>query len=452
MRTSHYAKWGLSALAVILTCSSATKADSKSSKSKVYSKVELRALVPQLDVLPPPKMLEAKIEQNIALRVPINIFGFAQQPDAKKQVKIVYVRPNSTAYWHGLQVDDKIVAEDMTKDHATVVIERDKKLYRCTFALQARTDEAKTNSKDPNLAGRIALANNHLVLLVDCSASMRTKDCPDGISRWQWCGKNTKKLYRCLSQFADDSKIITFDSRYKTYKDGLYGKLDQIFQNELPDGETFMAPPLIEAFRLVSDSLSKNRPAIIAVITDGRPSDFKEVKAAIIEQANALKQPELLSVSFIEVGSPDRCLYELDNELIGQGARADIVTATSFHYVNWKGLDGTLTEIALQAQKARLDKEEERKRGTAKVGTVQVTSQAKEAADKAAAERAAANKAAANNQIDNRLPPVKARPPIKAHPSGTPAEGEAAPKSVVEVNEKETVRRESANRNYNFNK
>ncbi len=439
-------------LAGILILFTATKAESKRSKMKTDSNVELGALVPKLDVLPPPKTMEARIEQNVTVRIPTNIFGFAQRRNAKMQIEIVYVAPNSAAYRNGLQAGDKILAEDFTDNRATVIIERNKKQYGCSLTVN-KPEEAKTNKKDSALVGRIALANSQLILLVDCSASMRTKDCPGGISRWQWCQRNTKTLYeRCFRDAANDARIITFDSRYQTHQDGLYGKLDKIFSNDLPDGETFMAPPLIEAFRLVKDSLSKDRPAIVAVLTDGRPSDFKEVKTAIIEQANTLKKPELFAVSFIEVGSSERYLYELDNELLGQGARTDIVSVTGFHTVNWKGLDGTLSEIALQAQKARLDKAEEKKRASNLSATVQTASQAKEAADKAAAERAAANKAAASAQTDNRVPPVEVHPPIKAHPSGTPAEGQAPPKSVVEVNEKETIRRESANRTYKFNK
>jgi Mg-chelatase subunit ChlD len=402
--------------------------------------VELRALIPTLDTLPPPKKLEASVVTTVTVNVPTNIFGFVQRRDKSGSVSIAYVAPGSTAYRRGLLVGDKIRGEQATNGQATIVVERGKKLYACTFLLRDKREEQQKEDQRKKVAqaevGHLALSRNQIILLIDCSASMRTLDCPGGISRWQWCRKNTKSLYEnCLRDYAKDVQIITFDTRLKVYRSNVNSKLDDIFNNDLPDGETFMAPPLKESFGLAKDSLDRLKPVMISVITDGRPSDFDAVKAAIIEQTNAMKQPDLLSISFIEVGSSERYLRELDNNLVSQGAHADVVSVTPFDTVNSIGLNGVLTDIALNAQKARFEKIAESQK-PAKTNTP------------------TSNQSSAANTV-SQVQPVKVIhavnriPPVKAHPSGTPADGQI-PKKVLEVDEKEAVRRENANKSYSF--
>ncbi|MDZ4838224.1 MAG: hypothetical protein SGJ27_30950 [Candidatus Melainabacteria bacterium] len=395
-------------------------------------KFELKALVPQLDELPKPKTLEAKIEQNQTLRVPTNIFGFLERKDKGETFKIVYVDPTSVAYRHGLQAGDRIIAGQLTKESATMVIERKNKKYVCKFALAQKQPENKKPDVAPQLSANV-LSGYQMVLMVDCSASMRTADCPGDISRWEWCRKNIGKLYEnSVHGASGQMPIITFDSQYRSHR-GDAKKLDEIFQNSLPDGETFMAPALKEAFRQIKDGLTRDTPTIVAIISDGRPSDFEQVKAAIIEQANSLKKPDLLCISFVEIGNSERYLKELDAGLVEQGALADIVTVTPFDVVSNRGLVGALTDVALQAQKARLDKELAAKQP--KVTTTGAPSASKEPVKPAA-------------PVEPTRYPVNRIQPVKAHPSGTPADGQIAPKKVEEINEKETIRKENANRNY----
>jgi Mg-chelatase subunit ChlD len=104
--------------------------------------------------------------------------------------------------------------------------------------------------------------------------------------------------------------------------------LPQIFQDSEPSGETFMAPALTEDLALVRNQLNYGKPALITVVSDGRLNDAESLKKAIIAQVNSPSKPELLSIVVLEVGTPDKLLKELDNELVKQGAKADIITVT----------------------------------------------------------------------------------------------------------------------------
>lgn len=414
-----------------------------------------KRLIPTLDVLPAPVKLQASIQQNVSAILPTNIFGYAQKPEGNTAL-VSYVAPGSDAYKHGLLQGDRILAAQSGPDGMALIVERNKKRYSCTF----NTRKPELAADSPALKGKVAnaqaLLDYQLVLLVDRSASMRTKDCPGDISRWQWCRNNTQKLLnQSLAATASNLAIIAFDTSYKTYERNNQDSLGQIFRDELPDGETLMAPALTEAFRLVYRQLQNSKPAMVVVISDGRPTDFDQVKRRLIDQSNTLSKPELLQVMFFQIGSGENSLAELDTGLVAQGAKADLVSVTPFTKVDSQGIATTLVDAALQSQKAQADKlAAQKSHGLS--GNVQQDAQS-------LARRAAANRLVVIPQVKAHAPEglglnktVKAHAvagnriePVKPHPTGVVANNAKA-KKVEEVDEKEVVRRERANQTYKY--
>ncbi len=115
--------------------------------------------------------------------------------------------------------------------------------------------------------------------------------------------------------------IVTFDSNFHSRQNCSPSELQSVFATADPVGETNMGPALEEAFLLVRRQLDMGKPAIVSVISDGRPSDADRVKQAIIRETHSLAKPQLLSIVFIEVGTPEKYLQELDNDLVKQGRR-----------------------------------------------------------------------------------------------------------------------------------
>lgn len=416
-----------------------------------------KSLIPTLDVLPAPVNLQASIQQNVSASVPTNIFGYAQKPQGSTAL-VSYVAPGSDAYKHGLQQGDRILAAQSGPTGMALVVERNQKRYSCTFSTQKPELAATGAALKGKVANAQALLDYQLVLLVDRSASMRTKDCPGDISRWQWCRDNTQKLLnQSLAATANNLSIIAFDSSYKTHERNNQDILGQIFRDELPDGETLMAPALNEAFRLVYRQLQSGKPAMVVVISDGRPTDFDQVKRRLIDQSNTLSKPELLQVMFFQIGAGENSLNELDTGLVAQGAKADLVSVTPFTKVDSQGIAATLVDAALQSQKAQADKLAAQK-SNGLSGSVQQDAQS-------IARRAAANRVVVIPQVKAHAPEglglnqsVKAHAvtgnrigAVKPHPTGVVA-STAQPKKVEEVDEKEVVRRERANQTYKFGK
>jgi uncharacterized protein YegL len=310
----------------------------------------------------------------------------------------------------------------------------------------ALSGKATENKSDAQILSEYAI-----VMLIDSSASMQTADCPGSISRWQWCKEHMKDLYVAnftsnLGSLRNQSNvsIITFDSNYRSHRNCSTAQLPQIFQDSEPSGETFMAPALTEAFALVRNQLNYDRPAMITVVSDGRLNDAESLKKAIIAQVNSLSKPELLSIVFLEVGTPDKLLKQLDSELVKQGAKADIITVVPFSQATSQGLVHSLAATVPKPKSAET---------TALKGAASTSENKAKAAISAhiiLPSKATPHQPAPLIQPKTIVQPQgrpKPQPPIKAHPTGTSLEAKA--KALPqEIDEKEQVLKRNANRTY----
>jgi uncharacterized protein YegL len=281
-------------------------------------------------------------------------------------------------------------------------------------------------------------------MMVDDSASMGTLDCPGKKSRWQWCREHIHEMYKDGNGLLQNNiSIITFDSNFRSYRNCSPSKLTDVFNSVTPEGETNMAPALDEAFSLVRSQLERQQPALVSLISDGRPTDVDAVKKSIITEINKLSHPELLSIVFIEVGTPEHYLHELDEDLVKQGAVKDIVSVIPFGSVASQSLTVTLSSAVAKADESLQSK------GLLS-GKVSSENEAKKTIDSHIGSPSAV--AAHKPPPAVKAAPVVAKPPIKAHPSGTSADGKIETVKVevkpVEVDEKESVLKHAANKTY----
>ncbi len=408
-------------------------------------KIKLEKLYPKLDKLPPPILLKTGIGTSVALPANINDFGYAQNSNSLPS-KITFVDPRSSAWSSGLEPNDKLLSASFDTKGATLIVERKGKKYLCQIsAYKAPVVTQKKIIQDENSK---SLIKHEIVLLVDSSASMNTNDCPDGKSRWQWCRAQAGNLLK-ENILAGKTSIGLFSSNFSSHAHCSLSDLPRVFENNSASGETNLAPPLKDALTSLSSQLYAGRPALIAIITDGRPTDVDKVHKLLIETANSLKDPTLLNITFIEIGTPEKYLKEFDTELVKQGAKADIVSLYPFGEVNKKGM------IKILAQSV---KRPEQTTQAISLSEAQIKLQASiKAAEEKRLQQEARSKVLQEsaNKRYSFSPSSKTQAPhtvlipkpvsIRAHPTGTlhnPA--------ITEINERESVLKDGANKTYSL--
>ncbi len=415
--------------------------------------IQLLRLIPTLDKLPERRMLKGSVGHDEGPEgIPVNIFGFSEvaSKDAKggaPTVQIGYVKPYTAAWRSGLTAGDKVLATKVQLPQALLTIERGGKRYGCLLETKQQLPIGLAGKVNENKSDAQILSEYAIVMLIDSSASMQTADCPGNISRWQWCKDHMKDLFVAdnagIMGKQSNVSIITFDSNYRSHRNCSTAQLPQIFQDTEPSGETFMAPALTEAFAVVRNQLNYGKPTMITVVSDGRLNDADSLKKTIIAQVNSLSKPDLLSIVFLEVGTPDKMLKELDNELVKQGAKADIITVLPFSQATSKGLVHSLAATVPKPKAAE----------TTIKGTVSTSENKAKAAISAHIifpAKPTPHLPAPLIQPKTIVQPQgrpKPQPPIKAHPTGTSLEAKANA-LPQEIDEKEQVLRRNANRTY----
>lgn len=192
------------------------------------------------------------------------------------------------------------------------------------------------------------LMTRQYTLIIDKSGSMSTSDMPGGKSRWQAMQENTLALARKCEQYdADGLTVYLFSGGFKKYENVTSNTVDKIFQENDPSGSTALHKAL-EAALMDWDKRQPPEGETILVVTDGEPDDRKAVMKVIIEASRKMEKDEDLAISFIQIGGAveaTRFLKILDDELIGAGAKFDIVdTVTQDDMENM-----TLQEVLLKA-------------------------------------------------------------------------------------------------------
>jgi hypothetical protein len=206
------------------------------------------------------------------------------------------------------------------------------------------------------LAGSVlvkALAEYEVELIVDESLSMRQRDCPGGVSRWNWCGMQLQDLSGQLSPYVPRGfTLTTFNSEFQSYPNSRPEHVQELFAYPQFSWGTRLSKPLNARLNAYfNNRTSKSKPLLVVVITDGVPAPRMEpqlVAQTLISASNKVQRAGEVTVVFFQIGGADQrgrwFLNEMDNSLVASGARHDIVRTISFEQLQSQGLTRCLVE------------------------------------------------------------------------------------------------------------
>jgi hypothetical protein len=229
--------------------------------------------------------------------------------------------------------DNQLVAEKASSDNSKPLSANSNR-----FALEARQ-----NFK--------VLANYNVELVVDRSMSMKALDCPDGLSRWGWCGEQAAELAKALTPYTPNGlTIVPFATEYDVFEHATAQNIDYMFNNVQLQSGTRLFEPLAERFdNYFSHYKPGTKPLLIVVVTDGMPVPKIEpllVKNELIQTSQKMKSPGQVTVIFCQIGGKDRAgiayLQDLDENLVNDGARYHFVHTVSFDELQEAGLGPAL--------------------------------------------------------------------------------------------------------------
>lgn len=198
------------------------------------------------------------------------------------------------------------------------------------------------------------LAKYDITVAIDRSGSMGTLDMPGGKSRWDFAKEATGSLARKAATIDTDGIGVGIfgGSTVKMYENvtGTDEILNKIFTENEPDGGTptdQMISTVVDKY-LADKAAGKNpKPVLLAIVTDGEPTNRKATKQVLVDIANKLDSDGEVAISFLQVGndaSAASFLKELDDELVP-------TMKAKFDIVDTKQLEGaeTITEKLLAA-------------------------------------------------------------------------------------------------------
>jgi hypothetical protein len=197
------------------------------------------------------------------------------------------------------------------------------------------------------------LADYQIELIVDRSLSMRRRDCPGGLSRWEWCGVQAEDLARAIAPFLPNGlTIIPFANRYDVYAGASAQNIADLFEHPNFEYGTRLAEPLSDRLNnFFAQRRVDQKPLLIAVITDGVPFPPPEpemVRRELIHSTHKMNGPNEVTVVFFQIGGHDRFgrdyLDELGNNLTHEGARYDYVHTIPFNQLVAVGLSQALVQ------------------------------------------------------------------------------------------------------------
>ena len=197
------------------------------------------------------------------------------------------------------------------------------------------------------------LAKFQMELIVDQSLSMRRKDCPGFLSRWDWCGVQATDLARAVAPFEAGGLTITpFNGQYQVHRHAAAQDLVRLFGNPYFQWGTRLAEPLNDRLNdYFAHRNAQSKPLLLAVITDGVPVPKQEPGMVIQELVHASRQmnnPSEVTVVFFQVGGQDQFghnfLQYLDQNLYRDGARYHLVHTVPFEVLVQNGLARSLAQ------------------------------------------------------------------------------------------------------------
>jgi von Willebrand factor type A domain len=283
--------------------------------------------------------------------------------DADKLPALVgNVRLGSPAYYGGLSENDKVLQGKIQDNKLNLLIERGGKRY----ALSVNTSPIDLSKEQPKKDGgqipvlsvvpkdapvldvretekekEKQLSNYDVVIVIDTSGSMNFHLSSEPTTKWQWCATYIHNFAEKMRPILTSGlTIVTFNNKYQIEPHCSPERVESIFQSTTPVGGTDMATPLNEVLKSYL-ATSRSRPLLIAVLTDGMPNLGPKVEDVIIDATRDMRTPGEIRMTFLEIGEEfdgQKLIKLLDDYLVYEGAKYDIVDSLTFDEVKQMGL------------------------------------------------------------------------------------------------------------------
>lgn len=181
---------------------------------------------------------------------------------------------------------------------------------------------------------------------------MGVPDCPSlehpgyAVSRWEWCREQTTNLAAQTSgALPDGLAVVIFSTFAKPYSNVEISQIPMIFSINRPGGMTnesnALHMVLADYFNRRKASHGKVRPMLIAVVTDGLPTNASGLKQELLDATKEMKRPDEIKVTFLQIGGDPQGIgftAALEQTLMQEKAKFDIVTGQTFPQLLQTGL------------------------------------------------------------------------------------------------------------------
>lgn len=319
-------------------------------------------------------------------------YGFSAVKVGTGGARVTDVRLNSHAQRSGLKEGDAILDTTVDSSGYKLTVKRDNKVVVLPLGVGQNQQNGRYTAMDPATgtapttapafrakidqfaAGAesrqmSALSNYNFEIIIDRSRSMQHRDCPGGLSRWQWCGMQAAEITRALAPFSKTGHTITrFASEFDVHEHvNADVAADLLSRIDFQLG-TMLAEPL--AARL--DNYFRYRkpgdkPLLIAVITDGCPAPRPEPRMVVdtlVRASHLMQSPNEVTIVFLQVGGDDprgqMYLTNLSTRLVSYGAKYQFVQTKTFDHLLQVGLARALVESVTQRPQGSSDNSQQR--------------------------------------------------------------------------------------------
>jgi hypothetical protein len=297
-----------------------------------------------------------------------------------KAHRVEQVFPGSLAWLAGLRSGDYISSIAKKNQSISLTLSRAGKTYHVEIG--AETSAFAKDSRNVSLSGQNAkfdkrilranvldqqwlAASDYLlndydkVIMIDKSSSM-AEDALPGISKWQWCRIHMTSLYTDNApNFVGEVDVIPFDTEFQVFEHASLQDVAKIYERLGPSGGTVPDGALsfeLEGFFERRKKNAHTKPLLIAVLTDGLPSNPDTLRDIIFDATMRMAKPQDVCITFLQIGDSfrsSRILAALDDYMVDAGARYDVVNTTDFSILQKVGIKNALIAALLRQQPTR---------------------------------------------------------------------------------------------------
>ena len=309
--------------------------------------------------------------------------GFKAVRDADNKIRVDKVRLGTEAYYRGLQEKDRILSAKADGTHISIGIERDGHNYTVQLKALKAGQQLTSGTSQTNLSSGISkqklsgnvdetkstkvlvgktsdihlLADYKFEIIMDRSLSMREKDCPGGLSRWEWCGAQTTGIAKDLSPYVKSGlTLVPFNHGFDVFDNASPENIVDIFNDRSFILGTRLCEPLTFLLdRHFKDRKPDSKPLLIVVITDGEPwpnPEPEDVRNELVKASTQMVDGNDVIVVFLQIGGNDKhgrdYLVDLGGNLVSEGAKYQYVHTVTFEDLEASGLAAAIISTVEQ--------------------------------------------------------------------------------------------------------